>query len=622
MAANIFTGATNSNYNVSTNWSLGSVPTAVDGNVATFNITSPNCTVNVASVCNGVDFTGYTNTITMSNPLNVSGNITLIAGLLVSGSGAMGHLATGTLTSNGFTWPNAFNFAGTSQTYTLASDFTVSGLVTFSGATLITINSNVLICNGGITSTTATAGTFTLRLAGGTWSGGAANTMTKFQVQGNCTMTGTTLFGGSGTFEYVSGTVTNTGHTMSFNGATAGMVNAASLTFNNVTVGTSGGTLTLLANLNVAGNLSSGASTSTIFNGATFVMNIAGNLTIASNGNWSGSVDKIVWNGSTTSTWSGNGRIGVNVDINGSGTFNITGPVQFGNATLKYVAGTVVVTGTLSISVTGSHIDTSTNVTWNNVTITLGITVTLDSDMYVAGLFTMGTTTSTTTLNGSNLILLDSFTTPITSGVLTGTTLVKLTGTGNFSTTAMTSGTIRFPIEFAAGVNTVTFNSTTYNFFNTTLTYTSGNIVTTGANFTFGATGCTLTTNSTGLTIDELILTGSSTFNGTVGCTFNTLTCNTVGLTHTFKNGNEYKINTVLTLTGTNASRITLKSDSSGLQSKITLLNNGATHDVSFVNATDIDSSLGLSIFDFKGTLTNSSNWKSLVPPLTMAAAF
>ena len=100
MAANTFTGLVNSNYGTAGNWSLLAVPTANDGNTATFGATSPACTVNVASVCNSIDFTGYTNTITMTNTITVgsgaSGTITL-GTTTVNVSGVSALIATGTV---------------------------------------------------------------------------------------------------------------------------------------------------------------------------------------------------------------------------------------------------------------------------------------------------------------------------------------------------------------------------------------------------------------------------------------------------------------------------------------------------------------------------------------------
>jgi len=48
--------------------------------------------------------------------------------------------ATGTITSNGVTWTGNFGFLGTSQTYTLADDFTVNGTITCNVTTLGTLN--------------------------------------------------------------------------------------------------------------------------------------------------------------------------------------------------------------------------------------------------------------------------------------------------------------------------------------------------------------------------------------------------------------------------------------------------------------------------------------------------
>ena len=64
MAANIFDGSTDGNWGTAANWSLGAVPLIGDGNVATFDATSPNCTINsTARACNGLDMTGYLGTL-------------------------------------------------------------------------------------------------------------------------------------------------------------------------------------------------------------------------------------------------------------------------------------------------------------------------------------------------------------------------------------------------------------------------------------------------------------------------------------------------------------------------------------------------------------------------------
>lgn len=184
MANNRFTGATNSNWGTATNWSLGAVPTVSDGNIAYFDNTSPNCTINVAAVCNGLNFnggTGYTGTITMTNGIVVSGSITTSAGMSISNSANRIVMnATGTLTTNGLAWNCGFACSGT-FTCTLADNFTC--------------NSSIDLCLSG---TTTYAGAFTITHTGTvsstfTVSGVATSSTTTFTNTGNVNITG---FGG------------------------------------------------------------------------------------------------------------------------------------------------------------------------------------------------------------------------------------------------------------------------------------------------------------------------------------------------------------------------------------------------------------------------------------------
>ena len=49
-------------------------------------------------------------------------------------------------------------------------------------------------------------------------------------------------------------------------------------------------------------------------------------------------------------------------------------------------------------------------------------------------------------------------------------------------------------------------------------------------------------------------------------------------------------------------------------------VSNGATLTVAYVNATDINSSGGQIIWDYKPTLTRTVNWNTLSPPGTIAS--
>lgn len=195
MAINKWTGATNSSWSFATNWSLGVVPTSSDGHITTFDATSPACTVNGGiRQANAIDFSGYTNTITMTFGLQILGNITLGASMGISGTGALTPSATSTLTSNGKTWPNDLSItSGASSTITLADNWTVLGTVT-NNASLVTINGNTLYCNGNITWTQqASIGTTTFVVNGA----GIITTAGTFRNNLTINSTSTPIFSGN-----------------------------------------------------------------------------------------------------------------------------------------------------------------------------------------------------------------------------------------------------------------------------------------------------------------------------------------------------------------------------------------------------------------------------------------
>ena len=128
-------GGADNNWGSTANWSAtsggtggASVPTAADA--VFFDANSPNVTVNASNrVCLSLNFTGYTNTITMTFSITVSGSVTLAAAMGIAGAGSLTINATATLTSNGRTWPNPLTLT-VLATYTFADNWTVSGLVT------------------------------------------------------------------------------------------------------------------------------------------------------------------------------------------------------------------------------------------------------------------------------------------------------------------------------------------------------------------------------------------------------------------------------------------------------------------------------------------------------------
>jgi len=238
------------------NWSLTSggaggqtVPTASDD--VFFDGNSPNCTVDTsARVAKSLIFTGYTNTITMSQQITVSGSITLVSAMTIAGAGALLANAAATLTSNGKTWPNDLSLTG-SVTYTFADNWTVTGLTTLgSGAQTMTMTSNQITCNGGLTTGVTSgslSGTCLIVVGGGTVTGntGRINNSLTFNSAGTITFaSGSSLTFGTGTYTYTAGTFSFAGgHTLFL--PAAGTMNLDGVTWKDVTITNAGGTVTV-----------------------------------------------------------------------------------------------------------------------------------------------------------------------------------------------------------------------------------------------------------------------------------------------------------------------------------------------------------------------------------------
>jgi hypothetical protein len=317
----IFTGAINSNWGTAGNWDTGVLPSATGaGSDAIFNASSPNCTVNITTaVCRNLNFTGYTNTITMTNVIlvgsaaaaNPNHSVTLSPTMGISGTNALVTRANGTttLTSNGRVWPNTLTintgFVAANSIATITDNWTVGSLVlgpgnnhvmTLQGAFTITVNGdfsyqsvgNVSRVNGNAAALT------TIKLAGtGTWSVNAACTFITtttsiigfgvsivIDTPGTITIGNNCCFGGSASvagtnFTYVSGTVIHTGtfhllgnqagngYSINLNGSSSTSATTTSSTgvnFNNLqfttfSAGASPGACAITGNVCVVGNL-------------------------------------------------------------------------------------------------------------------------------------------------------------------------------------------------------------------------------------------------------------------------------------------------------------------------------------------------------------------------------
>jgi len=118
-----------------------------------------------------------------------------------------------------------------------------------------------------------------------------------------------------------------------------------------------------------------------------------------------------------------------------------------------------------------------------------------------------------------------------------------------------------------------------------------------------------------------MTLGAAATFAGTAAFSVNTLFCNIAGLTHTLVSTKKYTVTSALTLRGTAASNISLIA-STGSSAALFNLTPGASQNVSFVTATDINSAGGQTIYDYKPTLTRTTNWSALTVPSTISYTF
>jgi hypothetical protein len=234
--------------------------------------------------------------------------------------------------------------------------------------------------------------------------------------------------------------------------------------------------------------------------------------------------------------------------------------------------------------------------------------------------------TSSGVLNGFSITINGNI---LQSGSQTysGTTPFTYAGTGTWTATGNANLSNSFTINTAG---TLTFISA--NLGGGIFTYTAGTVITTGSTLTIRGNSTTMNhgaiiwydvttiTNVTSfilnnqlvclnaLTIDNSQVTFSGT-NGTFDVYYlNLNSSGTVARNPRLVATKTYRVRVGFTSLGTLAFPITLSS-TVGASQAIFTLDNGATIDVGFVNATDINSSLGRPIYSYKGVLTNTLNW-------------
>lgn len=357
MAARFFVGGNGNNWGAAgpTNWSTTSggapgaaVPTGADD--VTFDNVSPNCTLDTSNrVCKTLTATTYTNTLTFTFKLSVSGNITLGSSMVLAGAAALEIDTTGTITTNGKTINIPFNFLGNSQTMTLADPFNVSGLVTLgNGSGNLIINSNVINASGSLTraAVTNTGGTGTILFNGtGTWANPSNNGNLALPITintaGTLTITGSPRVGGN--FTYTAGTVVTTGSTLTITGACT--LSIGGVVWNNMGYDGAGAIVTLSDAITLLGSFNGNAFSSNIgFNGFSITIPVNFSLT---NGIRLFGTTAFLLTGSGTWSFAGGSQMSNPVTINTTGSIAVTGLIIF-SGVLTLTAGTttgVIVSG-------------------------------------------------------------------------------------------------------------------------------------------------------------------------------------------------------------------------------------------------------------------------------------
>ena len=427
-----------------------SVPTSADDVI--FDGNSGDCIVNATGrVCKTIDFTNYTNTITMTNTITVSGNVTLGSGMSIAGSANLIINETSTITSNGKSWDTGLILGSNNnlnKTYTLVGNLTVLGSVKKINGGNAIISSNTLFIGGSFDTDSVginIQGTTNI-VMNGTGAVGNSSYDLDLRLPFTINTTGTITFirrlriGVN--LIYVAGNIViNPGHELYYTAAVT--LDTSTIVWNiiNFTNPNSSSAVTLLSDLRCGGTFYAGGSSNTnTYNttvGAKII--VTGNLIMGSTGGITGTADlEIV--GTGDQSWSGAGPISTNLTIDKpSGTLSIFGEVRYSTKLFRYISGDVDV-GTSSLrilSTTTVQLDIG-GIRWNTLTLgtTAAATITLLSDITCNSVAFTSNNALTITVNGFSIT---------TSFISLG-----FVSSGNYTYTA---GTTKFILVGQASVN-------------------------------------------------------------------------------------------------------------------------------------------------------------------------
>jgi len=321
---------------------------------------------------------------------------------------------------------------------------------------------------------------------------------------------------------------------------------------------------------------------------------------------------------------------------------NYVNTLSLTNSSTISIAGNLTFSAGMTITGTAGTLTFTANATWtsngktwtgNYQVNTATLTITLADPAIIGGNTSHSGSGGVHTINGFTLSF-NGNVTAASSRVFAGTTVYRFTT----STTQAISATFQSDVVIIA-TGTVTLTSIIFTpATNKTITYTSG-IITPGAGtLTLTPTSAfTVTLNTGGMTWNNVTLPSSAstiilnsifTVGGTATSTQSIIYSGTSGFdyynwtssvnntrTWTLVSGVSYRIrNSMLSIGATAASnKNAFVSSIPGSQAILTV-DQGSTLDLQYLYATDIDSSLGRTIWSYKGVLSNTLNWKNLPP--------
>jgi hypothetical protein len=469
-------------------------------------------------------------TITLSGTVRyATGTLTYTAGTVSSAGGTLTINGSCTMNTSGVTWSNITSTAA-GGTLTLTSALNVS--VAFTITTSLIVNGAFNVNIGGsftVNTGASISGTSLLLLNGtGTWStvgNGMTISSVTINTVGTITISGV-LFYGSGTLTYIAGTMIVAGSTLSipFNSTTT-VLNTSGMTWNNVLANLNG-TMSITSNLNVGGKLTMGnaSNLSTGIDG--FSIFVTGDFEIG--GVSAAGTTTVVMIGTGSILTPFNGTINCNLTFNTAGTITLPSVLRFGTRILTYTTGTVSTVGK-TLQLTSSCTLNTSGMTWTTVTTGANMTATLTSninvstELSVSGNASFVLTGNTANVSGSLTV----------GGIMSGTTLILLNGTGTWS--GSSAADVRNNLTINT-VGTITFSGA-LSYQTGTMTYIAGTFITTGSTLilasssTLNVAGISWNDVSSGLSNTIITLTGNLNIGGSLIKTSNTaLTFNGVSV--------------------------------------------------------------------------------------------